>query len=171
MAIDTENKRRSVSGTYPVPDGYISSGDRTQIAGFYRGLAGTTYDLTATIAAVTTVSTIDLLIGTLRELATTIAAVTTTSTATFDAGRYLTAQIDATTQLSDCTVVLDHALTTQIAAAAATSNAAMAVLREVTASIDATTTLSDINMIVSSATTLLDTTIQSITPKRSIQST
>lgn len=39
MAIDNENKRRSVIGIFPVPDGSINAGDRRHIAGFYRGLA------------------------------------------------------------------------------------------------------------------------------------
>ncbi len=39
MAIDNENKRRSVIRIFPVPDGSINAGDRRHIAGFYRGLA------------------------------------------------------------------------------------------------------------------------------------
>ncbi len=44
MAIDTENKRRSIVGLggigvmLPVPDTVIDQGDRQQIAGYYRGI-------------------------------------------------------------------------------------------------------------------------------------
>ena len=37
MAIDTENKRRSVLGVLPVPDGVIDGCDRRQVLRLYRG--------------------------------------------------------------------------------------------------------------------------------------
>ncbi len=45
MAIDNENKRRSVIRIFPVPDGSINAGDRRHIAGFYRGLADVPPDI------------------------------------------------------------------------------------------------------------------------------
>lgn len=43
MAIDSENKRRSVSNWFcripPVPDATISAVDRQHVAGFYSGIA------------------------------------------------------------------------------------------------------------------------------------
>lgn len=39
MAIDTEDKRRSVAGIPMNPDGTINAQDRQHIAGFYRGIA------------------------------------------------------------------------------------------------------------------------------------
>lgn len=36
MPIDTENKRRSVLGILPVPDGSIDAQDRRQVLGLYR---------------------------------------------------------------------------------------------------------------------------------------
>ncbi len=45
MAIDNENKRRSVIRVFPVPDGSINAGDRRHIAGFYRGLADVPPDI------------------------------------------------------------------------------------------------------------------------------
>lgn len=45
MAIDNENKRRSVIRVFPVPDGSINTGDRRHIAGFYRGLADVPLDI------------------------------------------------------------------------------------------------------------------------------
>lgn len=46
MAIDTENKRRSVSAyfgaiTYPVADASIDASDREHVAGLYAGIAST----------------------------------------------------------------------------------------------------------------------------------
>jgi len=38
LAIDTEDKRRSVAGIPMVPDGTIASPDFQHIAGFYRGI-------------------------------------------------------------------------------------------------------------------------------------
>lgn len=35
MAIDSEDKRRSIAGIPPVPDGTISEEDRRRIAGYY----------------------------------------------------------------------------------------------------------------------------------------
>ena len=39
MAIDNENKRRSVIKIFPIPDGAIAGVDRQHIAGFYRGIS------------------------------------------------------------------------------------------------------------------------------------
>jgi hypothetical protein len=53
MAIDTENKRRSVQGysigIMPVPDGTIGAGDRANLAWLY---AGITYDVVAALIGV-----------------------------------------------------------------------------------------------------------------------
>lgn len=38
MAIDTENKRRSVALMLPLADGTISANDREQVAGLYSGI-------------------------------------------------------------------------------------------------------------------------------------
>ena len=38
MAIDTEDKRRSVIGILPIADGTISGVDKQHVAGFYRGI-------------------------------------------------------------------------------------------------------------------------------------
>ena len=38
MAIDTENKRRSVSFIFPYPDGTIGTADRAHATWFYSGL-------------------------------------------------------------------------------------------------------------------------------------
>ena len=53
MAIDTENKRRSVQAYWigaarPVPDGTIDASDRATSAGYYAGL---TYDAPVAILA------------------------------------------------------------------------------------------------------------------------
>jgi len=42
MAVDTENKRRSVAGLVPVADGTVSRVDSQQVAGFYCGIAAGT---------------------------------------------------------------------------------------------------------------------------------
>lgn len=39
MAIDTEDKRRSVVQIIPIPDNLINAGDREQVAGLYRGIS------------------------------------------------------------------------------------------------------------------------------------
>lgn len=39
MAIDTENRRRSVLKQLPVPDGTISAADRAQVVWHYSGIA------------------------------------------------------------------------------------------------------------------------------------
>lgn len=39
MAIDSENKRRSVVQILPIADGTISGVDKQHAAGFYRGIA------------------------------------------------------------------------------------------------------------------------------------
>ncbi len=56
MAIDTENKRRSVQAYWPglagpVPDGTIGRGDRAATAGFYSGITYTLTAMTVGIAA------------------------------------------------------------------------------------------------------------------------
>ena len=62
MAIDSEDRRRSVVGIFPIADGTISGVDKQHVAGFYRGIAagepveppeisgvyGTTYDKPST---------------------------------------------------------------------------------------------------------------------------
>ncbi|MBD3262734.1 MAG: hypothetical protein GF334_13875 [Candidatus Altiarchaeales archaeon] len=42
MSIDTEDKRRSVAGTPPTPDGSVpdDEADRRHVAGLYRGITG-----------------------------------------------------------------------------------------------------------------------------------
>lgn len=42
MAINTEDRRRSVVGILPIADGTISGVDKQHVAGFYRGIAVTT---------------------------------------------------------------------------------------------------------------------------------
>ena len=42
MAIDTEDKRRSVVGILPVTDGAIFGVDKQHVAGFYRGIIAVT---------------------------------------------------------------------------------------------------------------------------------
>lgn len=39
MAVDDEDKRRSVTGVPPTADGDIDADDRRQVAGIYRGIA------------------------------------------------------------------------------------------------------------------------------------
>jgi hypothetical protein len=39
MAIDTENKRRSVIYILPIPDGIIDADDRRHVAYIYRGIS------------------------------------------------------------------------------------------------------------------------------------
>lgn len=39
MAIDTEDRRRSVVGILPVADGTVFGVDKRHVAGFYRGIA------------------------------------------------------------------------------------------------------------------------------------
>jgi hypothetical protein len=38
MAIDTENKRRSIAHILPIPDGNINQADRQQVAWIYSGI-------------------------------------------------------------------------------------------------------------------------------------
>lgn len=38
MAIDTENKRRSIARILPIPDGNINQADRQQVAWIYSGI-------------------------------------------------------------------------------------------------------------------------------------
>ena len=42
MAIDTEDRRRSVVGILPVTDGAVFGVDKQHVAGFYRGIAAVT---------------------------------------------------------------------------------------------------------------------------------